>query len=63
MVDVEPVFALVDRANVLLSPGQFSEAARIYSEAIGSLSALLSCISFKINRQNADQSPGLFVIL
>ena len=62
MVDVEPVFALVDRANVLLSPGQFSEAARIYSEAIG-LSALLLCISFKINRQNADQPPGLFVIL
>ena len=29
---------LINRANVLLSAGQFNEAARIYSEAIGTLS-------------------------
>jgi len=36
---------LINRANVLLSSGQFNEAARIYSEAIGSRLPL--CIFFK----------------
>ncbi|KAJ7733338.1 hypothetical protein B0H16DRAFT_1768659 [Mycena metata] len=34
---------LITRANVLLSTGQFSEAARVYSEAIGGF-CFLSCV-------------------
>ncbi len=32
---------LINKANVLLSSGQFNEAARAYSEAIGTLLAVV----------------------
>ena len=38
---------LINRANILLSTGQFNEAAKVYSEAIG-------------NHQKSFQHPLLF---
>jgi len=39
---------LINKANVLLSSGQFNEAAKVYSEAIGGLSCLLVITGFKM---------------
>ena len=35
---------LINKANILLSTGQFNEAAKVYSEAIGKKTSILSLL-------------------
>src|ERR1700676_4698512 len=48
---------LINRANTLLSLGQFSEAAKAYSEAIGTLLLVLFLSVYSLHIDVPEQSP------